>query len=68
MLTDKECKNAKPKNKVYTLSDEKGLILEVRADGSKYWRLAYRVVGIQKRLSLGSYKEVSLKEASNSFV
>ena len=34
-------KQAKPQDKTYKLSDGKGLNLEVRTNGSKYWRLSY---------------------------
>lgn len=62
-LTDTTCKNAKPTEKPFKLSDEKGLYLEVMPNGSKYWRLKYRFTGKEKRLALGVYPEVSLKEA-----
>ena len=63
MLTSTACKNAKPKDKPYKLSDEKGLFLLVHPNGSKYWRLKYRVAGKEKLLSLGVYPEVSLADA-----
>ncbi len=31
--------------------------------GSKYWRLKYRFIGKEKRLALGVYPEVTLKDA-----
>ena len=34
---------SKPKEKDYKLSDEKGLYLLVKKNGSKYWRLKYRI-------------------------
>ena len=63
MLTDTACKNAKPREKAYKLSDEKGMYLEVMPDGSKYFRMKYRYGGKEKRLALGIYPETSLKEA-----
>ncbi|MDD9891469.1 MAG: Arm DNA-binding domain-containing protein, partial [Gammaproteobacteria bacterium] len=45
------------------LYDEKGLYLEVTAAGGKLWRLKYRFGGKEKRLALGAYPAVSLKEA-----
>ena len=42
MLNDPACKNAKPREKAYKLSDEKGLYLEIMPTGSKYFRLKYR--------------------------
>lgn len=62
-LTDIKCKTAQPKEKIYKLSDEKGLYLQVNPNGSKYWRLKYRFDGKEKKLSFGVYPELSLKEA-----
>lgn len=56
-------KNAVPKAKDYKLYDERGLFLQVRKNGAKYWRLRYTLAGKEKLLSLGVYPEVSLKEA-----
>lgn len=39
------------------------LYLLVKASGSKLWRPKYRIDGKEKKLSLGSYPEVGLKEA-----
>ncbi len=62
-LTDPAAKNAKPKDKPYKLTDEKGMYLEVMPTGSKYWRLKFRYLGKEKRLALGVYPDVSLKQA-----
>ncbi len=66
-LSDIQCKTAAPKNKAYKLSDGGGMYLEVMPNGSKYWRQKYRVKESgklkEKRLALGVYPEVSLKEA-----
>lgn len=43
--------------------DGAGLYLEVTKAGGRYWRLKYRHGGKEKRLALGVYPEVSLKEA-----
>ena len=43
--------------------DGGGLYLEIRPNGSKWWRLKYRFGGKEKRLSLGVYPDVSLKDA-----
>jgi len=53
----------KAKDKDYKISDEKGLYLLVKKNGSKYWRFKYRINGVEKLLSLGVYPDVSLKEA-----
>jgi integrase len=63
MLTIIAARNAKPKNRLYRLFDERGLYLEVMPSGSKYWRLKYRFNGKEKRLALGVFPEISLAEA-----
>lgn len=62
-LTDTSARTAKPKEKPYKLSDERGLYLLVAPGGGKWWRLKYRFGGKEKTLALGVYPEVSLKEA-----
>lgn len=39
------------------------MYLEVRPNGSKYWRFKYRYIGKEKLLALGVYPETSLAEA-----
>lgn len=63
MLTDTSIKNAKPKEKPYKLADGAGLYLLVNPNGSRLWRLKYRIGGIEKLLSFGAYPQVSLKDA-----
>ncbi len=65
MLTDPTCRNAtcppdKPRKR---LADAGGLYLEVSPNGSKRWFAKYRFEGKERRLALGSYPDVSLKEA-----
>ncbi|MFM0753653.1 tyrosine-type recombinase/integrase [Paraburkholderia strydomiana] len=62
-LTDVGVRNAKPRDKLYRLFDERGMYLEISATGGKWWRLKYRFGGKEKRLSLGVYPDVSLKVA-----
>ena len=59
MLTDKEIKAAKPREKPYKLSDGLGLYLEVQPNGSKLWRMKYRFEGKEKRISFGGYPDTS---------
>lgn len=40
-LSPTEIKNAKPKEKEYTLSDGEGLLLLILPSGSKSWRFNY---------------------------
>ena len=63
MLTDAKIRNAAPKQKPVKMTDSGGLYLEVHPNGSKYWRLKYRHAGKEKRLALGVYPGVSLKDA-----
>lgn len=62
-LTDTTIRNAKPGEKPYKLSDEKGLFLLINPNGSKWWRLKFRVAGKEKLLSFGTYPDTGLKEA-----
>jgi integrase len=62
-LTDTAIRNAKPSEKAVRLFDGGGLYLEVSPTGGKWWRLKYRFDGKEKRLSLGVYPDVSLKDA-----
>jgi integrase len=62
-LSDTAVKKAKPEAKAYRMADGDGMYLEVAPNGSKYWRLKYRHAGKEKRLALGVYPEISLKDA-----
>ena len=62
-LTDTAIRAAKPKEKRYKLTDGEGLYVEVAPSGGKWWRIKYRFGGKEKRLSLGVYPAVGLKEA-----
>ena len=62
-LTDVAVRNAKSGTRTIRLYDSGGLYLEVSPSGGKWWRLKFRVNGKEKRLSLGVYPGVSLKDA-----
>jgi integrase len=62
-LTDTAIRNAKPSSRPVKLFDGGGLYLEVAPAGGKWWRLKYRVQGKEKRISLGVYPDVGLKQA-----
>ncbi|MWP46907.1 integrase domain-containing protein [Gilliamella sp. Pas-s27] len=66
-LTDTQIKNAKPKEKDYTLSDGDGLYLLIKKTGSKIWRFNYIRPSTKKRalISFGHYPQVSLIDARN---
>ena len=65
MLTPSAVANAKPGPKAYKLTDGRGLYLLVQPNGARWWRLDYRRPGTGKRntLSLGTFPDVSLKQA-----
>jgi len=62
-LTDTAIRNAKPKEKPYKVADSLGLYLLVNPRGSKLWRVKYRMSGVERKLALGAYPEITLAEA-----
>jgi len=62
-LTNTAIQNAKPAEKPYKLYDTDGLFMQVTPAGGKWWRFKYRFEGKEKLLSLGTYPDVSLKQA-----
>lgn len=62
-LTDTAIRNAKPKDKPYKVADSQGLYLLINPQGSKLWRIKYRINGAERKLSLGAYPEITLAEA-----
>ncbi|MGH8041292.1 MAG: tyrosine-type recombinase/integrase [Rudaea sp.] len=65
MLTPSAVTNAKPQAMPYKLHDERGMYLLAKPDGARWWRFDYRRPGTGKRntLSLGTFPDVSLKQA-----
>ena len=66
MLTETQCRNAKPQDKPYRLKDTKGLYLEVKPNGTKAWRYRFELVHEGKRkesmFAIGDYVYVTGKE------
>jgi len=63
-LTDVKIRNAKPQPGKFTrLYDDRGMYLEIAPSGGRWWRWKYRHAGKEKRISLGTFPEVSLKDA-----
>lgn len=62
-LSDAKIRHAKPTGKPYKLFDGGGLFLLVHPNGSRYWRLKYRIAGKEKLFAVGLYPEVGLAQA-----
>lgn len=62
-LTDTAARQAKAKEKAYTLKDSDGLFLHVAANGTKSWHYRFTWHDKQPRISLGTYPEISLRDA-----
>lgn len=62
-LTDTAIRSAKPQSRTVKMFDGGGLYLELSPNGGKWWRLKYRLEGKEKRISLGTYPTIGLKEA-----
>ena len=64
-LTNTEVKQAKPKDKEFSLADGNGLALRVKPNGSKLWIFNYYRPHTKKRanLSFGPYPNLTLAEA-----
>ena len=62
-LTDVAIRNVLPRERPFRLFDGGAMYLEVHPSGAKYWRLKYRWQGREKRLALGVYPKVGLKDA-----
>ena len=56
-------KQAKPRDKAFKLSDGGGLFLLVNLNGSRYWRLKYRLHGKEKTFAIGVFPTISLVDA-----
>ena len=62
-LTDTAIRAAKPRDRDYKLADGHGLYLLVTKAGGKLWRFKYRSHGIERKLALGKYPDVTLGAA-----
>ncbi|MFT4908212.1 MAG: integrase [Oleispira sp.] len=64
-LSDTQIKQAKPKEKEYSLNDGQGLALRIKPTGSKLWIFNYYQPFTKKRknMGLGKYPDVSLASA-----
>lgn len=62
-LTDTAVRQAKPADKEFSITDGGGLSLFVAPNGTKSWHFRFSWHGKQPRMSLGTYPEISLKDA-----
>jgi len=66
MLTRIQIESVSPPPKTIRLYDGRGLYIEFAPAGGRWWRLKYRFEGRERRLSLGTYPDVGLKEARDT--
>jgi hypothetical protein len=66
MLTDLQCRKAKPAAKPYKMTDGGGLHLFVTPAGGKHWRYRYEFEGREKLLTIGPYPSVGLTDARDA--
>lgn len=62
-LTDTALKALRPRDKTYTVTDDRGLYVEVFPTGGVVWRYRYRLNGKYEKLTLGKYPALTLKNA-----
>lgn len=62
-LTENIVKNAAARDRKYYLSDGRGLLLEINPNNAKYWIVRLYAGKKEFRRSIGSYPEVTLKQA-----
>jgi len=67
-LSETVVRKAKGRDRAYKIFDGGGLYLLVKANGSKYWRLKYRLHGKEKTLALGVYPGVPMAEARSEAI
>jgi hypothetical protein len=67
-LKDLKIRNLKPAEKPKKLYEGAGLFLNLAPGGLKSWRHEYACQGRRSTLTLGTYPEVSLKEAREKLV
>lgn len=63
MLTVIQIRALKPAKTPYKVADVDGLFLLVQPSGALLWRFRFKIHGTERKLSLGSYPDVSLPQA-----
>lgn len=62
-LTDTAARQARSKDKPYTLKDSDGLFLYIAENGTKSWHYRFTWHGKQARISMGVYPAIGLRDA-----
>ncbi|MGR0116468.1 tyrosine-type recombinase/integrase [Ralstonia pseudosolanacearum] len=62
-LTVRQIEAAKPSSAAYTVRDDGGLFLFIAASGVKSWHFRYSLGKKQRRISFGTYPEITLQRA-----
>jgi hypothetical protein len=65
-LTETGFRALKPKDKPYKVADDRGLYIEASPSGGRLWRFRHRIGTVEKKLSIGSYLEIDLKDGSQA--
>ncbi len=63
MLTTVQIRSLKPEQRPYKVADSDGLFLLVQPTGALLWRFRYKVFGQERKLSLGTFPDLSLEKA-----
>jgi integrase len=63
MLTVVQIQSLKPAERPFKVFDSDGLYLLVQPSGALLWRFRFRCCGIERKLSLGSFPDVTLQQA-----
>lgn len=62
-LTEEMIRDARPRGKVYYLTDQNNLSVAIEPTGGKYFSFIFRFKGKRHGITLGHYPEISLEEA-----
>ncbi|MGC6399048.1 tyrosine-type recombinase/integrase [Sphingomonas sp. FW199] len=63
MLSVVGIKSLRPKDRPYKVADSDGLFLLVQPSGALLWRYRYKILGQERKLSLGAFPKITLAEA-----
>jgi integrase len=63
MLSVVQIRALKPAQRPFKVFDSDGLYLLVQPSGALLWRFRYRCCGVERKLSLGSFPDITLQQA-----